>query len=346
MKKRFEQMKQRLWLPLLLITLFSCRDGGPKNPDISKIQVNSNIARFDKAYFAIDSADLPKGLSQLQAEYPYFINDFTANILGAGIIGDSNKVLPVANHQFFSSYFPVYQQVKEKFSKLGDTEKELNKAFSYVKAYFPAYQIPKFVSYFGPFDAPGAAITENAIAIGLHLYAGSDFPYYTSPEGQQLYPSYISRRFNKEYIPVNCIKAVEEDLFPDKSQGLALVDQIIEKGKYWWLAKKLLPETADTLINGFTQDQFEWCKSNEGIIWNLLLQNDQIYTTDPGIIQSYVGDAPGSQGFPPVAPGNIGQWVGQQIVEAYLDKNPQTSPGQLMQLKPRAILDGSKYKPR
>lgn len=121
---------------------------------------------------------------------------------------------------------------------------------------------------------------------------------------------------------------------------------MIEKGKYWWLAKKLMPDTPDTLINGFKKDQYEWCKTNEGIIWNLVLQNDRIYSTDPGTIRDFLGEAPTTPGFPSAAPGNIGQWIGQQIVNAYMEKNPHTTPGQLMQLQPRAILDGSKYKPR
>ena len=64
--------------------------------------------------------------------------------------------------------------------------------------YFPRYEVPKFISYLGPFDAPGVAITESAVAIGLQLYAGQDFPFYTSVEGQQLFPAYISKRFEKK----------------------------------------------------------------------------------------------------------------------------------------------------
>jgi len=346
MKNRFSGMKFSWPYILLFSVLAACGGGNDKNPEISKIQVNTSINRFDKAYFAIDSNQLYPGLVQVQTAFPYFINDFTANILGAGIIGDSNKILPVANQQFYRSYAPVYAQIKDKFNDLSSTEKELNTAFRYIKAYFPAYQVPKFVSYFGPFDAPGAAITENAIAIGLHLYAGADFPYYTSVEGQQLYPTYLSRRFSKEYIPVNCVRVVVEDLFPEKNANGPLVEQMIEKGKYWWLLKKLMPNTPDTLINGFKKGQYEWCKANEGIIWNLVLQNDQIYSTDPGTIRNFIGEAPTTQNFPSAAPGNIGQWIGQQIVDAYMEKNPQTSAGQIMQMKPRTILDGSKYKPR
>jgi hypothetical protein len=344
--KRFLLMKSTFYFLIITLLLVGCRGSEKKHPDVSQIRMNVHIERFDKAYFGLDSNDLDNGLKSLQKQFPYFLNDFTENILGAGIISDTNKVLPIANRQFFTSYFGVYQSVKNKFADMSGTEKELNTAFRYVRYYFPKYEVPRFVSYFGPFDAPGVAITQHAIAIGLHLYAGRDFPYYTSLPGQEMYPAYISKRFEKEYIPVNCIKAVEEDLFPDKSQGLPLVEIMIEKGKYWWLEDLLLPEIDDSLKTGFTGEQLSWCKSNEGVVWNLLLQNDQLYSTDPSIIQTYIGDAPGTQGFPPVAPGNIGQWIGLQIVNTYHEKHPSVTPEQLMQTPAREILEGSKYKPR
>lgn len=339
-------MKFSTCLAFIAITFAACNGHQKKGPDLSGIAVNTTIERFDKAYFSLDSNKLDDGLKSLQQQFPWFTNDFTAHILGAGIAGDSNQVLPVANHRFFSSYYSVYQSVKKDFDDLGATEKELNKGFSHLKYYFPSYQVPRFVSYFGPFDAPGAALTENAIAIGLQLYAGKDFPVYTSTQGQEIFPAYISRRFEKPYIASNCLKAVLEDMYPDKSQGLPLLEQMVEKGKYWWLLDQLLPETADSIKTGFTGEELTWCKDNEGVIWNLMLQTDQLYSMEPGIIQMYIGDAPGTQGFPPAAPGNLGQWIGLRIVQNYMDKKPETNPEQLMTLTARDILDGARYKPR
>ena len=38
-----------------------------------------------------------------------------------------------------------------------------------------------------------------------------------------------------------------------------LIEQMIEKGKQWWLMDKFLPETADSVKTGYTQKQLEWC---------------------------------------------------------------------------------------
>ena len=37
------------------------------------------------------------------------------------------------------------------------------------------------------------------------------------------------------------MKAVVQDIFPDQSGGKPLIEQMMEKGKQWWLLDKFLP---------------------------------------------------------------------------------------------------------
>ncbi|MES1221257.1 MAG: hypothetical protein ABUT20_37495, partial [Bacteroidota bacterium] len=174
-------------------------------PDVSGIPVTVKIERFDEAFFATDSNNIADGLRKLNQQYPYFFTDFTANILGVGVLSDTSRSAFAATRQFLTTYLPVYDSLQQKFSHTDWLEKDLKKSFQFVKYYFPKYQLPqKVVTYIGPFDAPGVAITPYALAIGLQLYAGKNFSFYTSMQGQEMYPSYISRRFEPEYITANC----------------------------------------------------------------------------------------------------------------------------------------------
>jgi hypothetical protein len=335
-------------VPILLILFFaiSCKPGW-NAPDVSEINVNSRIERFDKAFFSIDSNNIVVGLYQLNHQFPYFTNDFSVNILGAGPLTDTNKTVMIAARQFLISYLPVKDSLELQYDKLDWLENELKKSFQLVKYYFPKYQLPpKCVSYIGPFDAPGVAITRYTLAIGLQLYAGRNFPFYTSMQGQELYPSYISRRFERPYIIVNCMKAISEDLFPDNSANKPLIEQMIVKGKYWWLEEEFLPGTSDTLKTGFTKKQLDWCVSNEGLIWNFILQNTDVFTIEPDLIKNYIGDAPSTNGMPDVSPGNIGQWVGWRIVKKYVERNPSVTPEELMRTDAKKIFEEAKYKPK
>jgi hypothetical protein len=225
-------------------------------------------------------------------------------------------------------------------------EKGLQKGFQYLKYYFPKYNLPpKVVSYIGPFDAPGVALTRYTLAIGLQLYAGRYFPFYLSSQGQELFPVYISRRFEPEYVVPNCMKALAEDIFPDQSQGKPLIEQMVEKGKSWWLIDQLLPDMEDSLKTGFTEKQLKWCRANEGQIWNYFLDQN-LYSLEPDLIKNYIGDAPYTQGMPEASPGNIGQWVGWRIVQKYVSIHPDISPEELMKTPARSIFDEVKYKPK
>src|SRR6185369_4673273 len=239
------------------------------------------------------------------------------------------------------------KDLEKKYGNTAPIEKEIKHGFQFVKYYFPNYRIPGLITYAGPLDAPGVAMTSHYLAIGLHQFAGKDFPGYQTAEVEQMFPSYISRRFDPVYIPANCMKAIVDDLFPDKSSGLTFIEQIIEKGKQWWLLDKFMPETADSLKTGYTQDQLNWCKENEGQVWNAIIDfAGDLFTKNPAAIQNYIGEAPTTQGMPSTSPGNIGPWVGWQIVKKFAEKNPSLKPAEVMNTPARKILDDAKYKPK
>jgi hypothetical protein len=338
-------MRRCLAFVFLLVLGIACKNR-KKAPDVSEIPVSLTIERFDQAFFSLDSNHIQDGMRQLNSQFPYFLGDFVVNILGTEPLSDTSLEAFRVCRSFLSSYMPVKDSITQPLKDLSGVQRDLKKSFQYLNYYFPSYRLPSQVlTYIGPFDAPGVALTSHALAIGLQLYAGKDFPFYKSSRGQELFPLYISRRFEPAYIVPNSLKVLTEDLYPDQSTGKPLIEEMVEKGKYWYLLDLLLPETEDSLKTGFTGKQLSWCKSNEGQIWNFLLQND-LYTIDPEIIKIYIGDGPYTQGMPEASPGNIGQWVGWQIVSKYASGHPERSPAEIMQMNARQLFDESKYKPK
>jgi hypothetical protein len=334
-------------LPILILFFAACgsRDS---NPDTSGISVpDVHIERFDTAFFSLDSNNIVPGLFRLNQRYPWFTGDFVGNILGAGPLSDTSRIAFLATRQFLLSYLPVKDSLESRYRQLGWLEKDLKKGFQHIKYYFPNYHLPeKVVAYIGPFDGPGVAITTYALAIGLQSYAGRNFPFYLTGKGQDMYPQYISRRFEPEYIDANCMTALAQDIFPDSSEGRPLIGQMIIKGRYWWLAHKLLPDAPDSITTGFTQAQLNWCAGNESAIWQFFLQNTDLYATDADITKNYIGEGPKTLGMPDGAPGNIGAWVGWQIVKKYADSHSDLTPEALMHTPFRQILEEAKYKPK
>ena len=337
-------MKFLLTTILVVSILASCKGRG-ESPDVSNIKVEVNLERFEKAFFHIDSNNIAPGLLKLRSQFPEFYPDFMQNILGVNGHATDTATLSVTK-KFLSSYVAFESQLEKKFDNTTDIERGIRNGIQHIKYYFPNYKTPKIISYVGPLDAPGVALTRTHVAIGLQQFAGNDFEGYRTAEVMQMFPAYISRRFDRKYIPANCIKAIGDDLFPDKSNGRPLIEQMIEKGKQWWLLDKLLPNTADSLKTGYTDKQLKWCRENEGLIWNYFITSENIETIDPGVIQNYIGEAPNTQGMPESSPGNIGQWVGWQIVKKFVEKNPSMRPADVMNTAARKILTEAKYKPK
>lgn len=319
-----------------------------KGPDVSGVAVPEfHIERFDTAFFSLDSNHIVEGVHRLEQEYPDFTDDFISDILGAGPLTDTSRFAYEATRQFLVSYRTIGDSLRLKYRDLGWLEKELHQSFQYLKYYFPKYSLPQHVMAFvGPMDGPGVALTTHALGIGLQSYAGKNFSFYLTGKGQDMYPEYISRRFEPQYIDLNCMEELAQDIFPDNSDGRPMVEQMVVKGRYWWLMGKLLPDAPDSITTGYTEAQLNWCRHNESQIWGFLLQNTDLYTVDPDIIKNYIGEGPKTLGMPDPAPGNIGAWVGWRIVGKYMSDHPDLSPLEVMQLSPRDIFEASKYKPK
>jgi hypothetical protein len=333
------------WMIISAILVFLSCNNKSNAPDVSNIQVNVRLERFEKSFFSIDTNNIGQGLAKVHSQFPGFYRDFMQNILQVSGNGDDTATISVTR-SFLRSYVSLDKLLEKKFNSVSKIESQVKKGFQYVKYYFPSYKLPGLITYVGTINAPGVAMTTDRIAIGLQQFAGKDFDGYQTVQVQELYPSYISRRFDPAYIPSNCLQAIVLDLFPDKSNGLPLIEQMIEKGKQWWLLDKFLPDMNDTLKTGYTKEQLEWCKKNEGLIWNYFISQENMETIDPASIQNYIGEAPTTQGMPAASPGNIGPWVGWQIVKKFAEKNSSLSVTEVMNTPARKILTESKYKPK
>ncbi|HYC41267.1 MAG TPA: hypothetical protein VEB63_12355 [Chitinophagaceae bacterium] len=341
------------WSLLFLVVFasYSCtnNDGAP---DVSAIRVQVNLSRFDRDFFSIDSNRVHSEMDRLHAKYPQFTKLFLQYVLGL----DSNTASEGVR-QFLRLNRPVYDSVQAVFPDADWLRRDFQKAFRYVKYYFPNYEIPDLVTVLGPIDAlaqtTGGSYTPNFLgpgflALSLQFYLGKDFSGYKSEYFiENVAPLYRSRRFSREYMLPEAMQLIADDLFPDRSSGLPLIEQMIEKGKQWWLLDKFLPEVEDTLKTGYTKVQLDWCEKNEGLIWSYLVKNEDLRSLNPVIIQTYVGEGPFTQGFPQeYSPGNIGPWIGRQIVRKFESKNASMTPEELMRTSAATILEEARYKPR
>lgn len=343
---------KKIIVAIFLLSIVAC--GNKKNiPDVSKVQVQLTTQRFEQDFFTIDTTQLDASLQMLFNKYPVFMVDYLQNILASNPQPDTimqNVKL------FINAYSKIYETTQSTFTNFNSIEKEIKQGFQFIKYYFPNYKLPtQLVTYIGPWDAmfmlsnntsgSGVMRDDSIMGIGLQLSLGNNFPLYKDGALQSLYPAFISKRFDPKYITTNALNVIIDDLYTSRNLGKPLVEQMIEAGKRLYLSDAFLPYTADSIKTGYTQAQLEGCIKNEANIWNFFVTNDLLFTTEPSIIKDYMTDAPNTPALGEQSPGNIGQFVGWQIVKQWMKKNDTKKLEDLLKTSAKEIFETSKYKP-
>jgi hypothetical protein len=304
-----------------------------------------NTKRFEKDLFKLDSAHFESQFPKLLNDYPEFGINFLNTILNAdprwSIDTTKNYVTG-----FTSSYRVLYDTAEQIFSDFSRYENEIKSGIQYLKHYFPKAQVPeKIITYIGPLDGYGDILSNDAFIIGLQHHLGAKASFYQSSWLNETYPNYISRRFDPNTISVNCMTNIILDIYPEKFDELTLANQMIEKGKRLYLLSKVLPDKEEYWLIGYSKEQLENCYKNEAMIWELFIQNNLLQIVNNNVIKNYIGESPKTQELGESSPGNIGSFVGWQIIKKYMDKNESLSLSDLMKTNPDLILEKAKYKP-
>lgn len=322
------------------VLCLSC-NSGQKTPDISAIEVPLTTVRYEQSFFAIDTLRLDVSLQKLAGQEPLFTQDFLYNIL-ATTPSTAAKDVP----EFLSAYQSMFKQTSTQFASIKTEEAAIKQGLKYVKYYFPDYKLPtKLITFIGPINSFGNIITIDALAIGLQMYLGKNDPIYVSEEGQSLYPTYVSRRFDPSYMATNCMKNILDDMFPLQDAGAPLCEQMVEAGKRLYFLKQVQPNLPDSIVTGYTAAQLEGCYKSEKDIWSFFVQNNLLYQKDPSLIGDYMMDGPNTAVFGDASPGFIGQFVGYRIVESWLQKNKALTLDKVMRTPAKIIFEQAKYKP-
>lgn len=332
-----------LFLSALVCLLARCgSDRDHPIPNVSNIPVDLKIQRFEQDLFAIDTNQLEAGMRQMSQKYPDLFSLFTINIIHDRT--NPNERPDQALRAFLSTpqIRHLNDTVQYVFRDLSGLEKDLKRMFQFYKYYFPEKPVPQVATIVSEFATDAFTAGDELCGIGLDMYLGENF-YGYNPE---LYPGYVRRQFQAEYIPVRLAKTLAQNV-ADEPVGDRLLDQMIHNGKLLYIVDCLLPEMADSMKMGYTRVQMEGCYANEQEVWARLLDQNLLYSTDFAKYRKLVTPSPNAPQIFEEAPGEIGSWVGWQIVKSYMKRYPQTTMKELLAQKDaQAFLQKAKYKPK
>jgi len=340
-------LKKQIYLFFLIcVLLVSCKR--KDKIDVSGIDLNLKIERFDHDFDGFRGSNYPTKAAQLYRHYGIFYPDFIERVLNAGSIKDTAYFANLRQVFAAKSYIDLKHEVDSVYPNLDKQEAELTDAFKHIKYFYPQKRLPHIYAYFSGFQAQ-SSIGNNYFAIGLDLFLGSNSKFY--PALIEEFPHYISRRFTPDNMVPRVIESMtREDMFEEQADDdRTLLSRMIYNGKIMYFMDQVLPDVPDSTKIGYTNQQLKWCADNQANIWGYFLEDNLLYESDYQKIQKYLTEAPFTPGLGDhnnSAP-KLAVWTGWQIVKQYMDSNPKVSLQQLMtERDEQKILAQSKYRPK
>ncbi|HDP74646.1 MAG TPA: hypothetical protein ENN49_02020 [Bacteroidales bacterium] len=299
------------------------------------------IVRFEKELFAMNPDSLEKSYSTLAQRYPDFSKLFTEGIIR---IGKSDS-------RDFYRYLRLFltdtmvqnanRMVSNTFSTNAEFEDKLQDAFARYSYFFPGKTLPSVYTYISGYNL-SLAIDDSLVAVGLDRYLGKNTIQYSMLG----IPIYLQRKMHPGKISSDVIRAWLYSAFPFHDSINNLLCNMIYEGQIMYLTKRMLPNQPDSLIFGFTPQQYKWCLNNEAAMWTHLIENKLLFTTNTVDINKMINDAPFTSGCPKESPGRAVVWIGYRIVERFMERNKNIELQELMKIKYyQDILNMAKYKP-
>ena len=339
-------------LLLLVLALCGCSDAPPP-PDVSDVEVDLTVLRFDRDLNALDTADLAAGVAALDRAYGSFTDAFFTHLVPArrGDFSPAEGLNVVRAYLDYPLTGIVDSTVQAHFPGGGAQVPGMVRAFEqglrYYRHYLPDAPVPDtLVTFDTHFELAAFLYGDGQIAAGLDFFLGPDFDYSQVNPEEPIFSAYLARSYTPDHFAPKLLRVLLEDRFPAPRTG-RLLDYLIYEGKKLYFLELLQPETPAHVVYEVSEPEMEWLRSNETPIYAYLQREDILYSTDVNLINKYTRPAPYTPGMPRESPGAAVNYLGRQIVAAYLQAHPEVTLQELMAITDgQEILRGARYKPR
>jgi hypothetical protein len=333
-------MKKILAVFVFACVLWGCGDDEKKEcveqPDVSAIELDVKIEQLQEKLANIASK---QELVSLLSEEPT-VRDYMFR--RAEYPNDSVFINEI--YQRFSNPHidTLLAETKHVFGDLSELEAEFDLAFTNLKHYYPDFTPPKVQTLISGLDTD-LYVSDSLIIISLDFFLGPGAKYRP-----KMY-DYLLRQYGKENIVPSCmlVYGISDRFNKTEIKDQTVLADMIAYGKSFYFAKHMTPCVADSIFIWYSPEEVEGSRKNQDLIWARLVQDQVIYSTSHMIKQKYLGERPKTLEVGEKCPGRIGQWVGWQIVNRYMETHPEVTISQLMNMSnAQQLFRDSNYKPR
>ena len=310
---------------LILLNLVSCNKNEKEVVDVSKMDVNFDVRRFEQRFYTAG----PENLLTLKSDFPFLFPEPNPDSVWTAKMKDEDELF-------------LYKASQEVFGDFSKEKIAMAELFKHVKYYFPKFEAPRVITILSNVDYDNGIIyADSLMFVSLDVYLGKEHEVYED------YPNYIKQNFTPDHLMVDAAWQLASPVVkpnPLKSY----ISKIIQEGKKMYAIAAFLPDSSEQEIIGYTPEQYEWAVQSESNIWKYFIQKEMLYANDPTLTERFISDAPFSKFYLEVdkdSPGRIGVWFGWQIVNSFMEHN-DLSMQEMLVIDNEELFTKSKYKPK
>ncbi|MBC5994717.1 gliding motility lipoprotein GldB [Pontibacter cellulosilyticus] len=331
-------MYYRFLILAVLLLSFGCKKKGCDIPEeVAEIPVQVKIERLEKSFF---EADTKQEVAQFLNENPLFAEKYLQR---SEYPADSvlvTSLLPLTTN---ASLDTLVQEANKRFGDMEQEREQLETAFKFIKHYYPEFNPPQVKTFVTGLGTLGndLFVSDSLLVFGIDYFIGKNATY--RPQAYE----YILTRYEREKMVPAAMLLLSNRFNKANLTDRNLLSEMINMGKAYYFVKAVMPCTPDSLIISYTDQQLADIHHNEGRIWAHFIEKSLLYEKNPFQIQKYIGERPSTPEIDSKAPGRLGTWVGWQIVNTYMERNPNVTLPELMaETDYRKIFNESRYKPK
>ena len=322
----FKFYMKNVLLLLILIVSYSCKKENTLKNDIASINLDVNVERFDRFVAQASINDF----SKLKQAYPFMFSQKDNDSTWAETKKDTLQL-------------QLFDEVNTVFSDFKKTEEEIESLYNHIKYYFPEFNPPRIITTTNYVRYRDRVVVTDTIAIiALDSYLGSTHEFYGGIQ------KFIRENLKKEQIVVDLANEYAKKYIYQK-QNKTLLDEMIYFGKQLYFKDVIIPFKTEAERISYSQDQLNWAIANESYIWRYFVERELLFSTDSKLPSRFINPAPFSKFYlediDTDSPGRLGQYIGWQIVRAYM-KNNDVSLKDMLITPAEDIFNKSKFKPK
>ncbi|CAL2095243.1 Gliding motility lipoprotein precursor GldB [Tenacibaculum sp. 190524A02b] len=318
-------MQKIVALFFMSLIIYSCKNDIENKVDLSNVDVSFALKRFDVDFYN-NSA---KNLQELKKEYPVL---FPENVHDS--VWNSKKINTDEQE--------LFQETQKIFNNIEELKANLTSFFKHVKYYNPKFKSPNVITMLTNIDYDSRVVyVDSLLLISLDAYLGKNHKFYGD------YPEYIKVNNHKGRVVVDVARNLVNKQILGKMPR-TFIGKMINKGKKMFVLDSYLPDVLNEYKIGYAEEKYKWAVANEEQIWQYFIEKNLLFSTDKNLDRRFLEVAPFSKFYMEEdnrSPGRIGEWIGWQIVKAYM-RNNDVSLHELIRTDEETIFKKSKYKPR